>query len=162
MPTFRAAHRTHIGLSHSHETLLQASNSWTLSRNGEPLWTLQADGEALSVHYSASPGVLHYFRLADATLIPLPPEHESTRHMPGRAQGRPQGSPLRFSAGDAYIAVSPGVARITDSPAIARFIHLRDYFNADKLAEALLAHLLELAGADQIPEDVTVLVVEAR
>ncbi|MGQ0604840.1 MAG: hypothetical protein ACT4QE_24425 [Anaerolineales bacterium] len=147
-------------MSHSHETLLQASDSWTLSRNVEQLWTLQADGEALTVHYSASPGVLHYFRLADATLIPLPPEHAPTRHI--IRQGRPQGSPLRFSAGDAYIAVSPGVARITDSPAVARFIHLRDYFNADKLAEALLAHLLELACTDQIPEDVTVLVVEAR
>ena len=109
------------------------------------------------------PGFFHYFRLADATLIPLPPEHEATRHKPGRLPGgRPQGSPLQFAAGDAYIAVSPGAGRLADSPGIARFLHLRDYFNAEKMAEALLAHLLELAGTDEIPEDVTVLVVEAR
>lgn len=163
MPTFKAAYRTQIGLNHSHETLLQTSDSWTLSRNTEPLWTVQADRETLSVRYSASPGVLHYFRLADATLIPLPPGRPANGFAVRSSEAHSASpSPLRFSAGDAYIALSPGAARITDSPAIARFIHLRDYFNAEKLAVALLAHLLELAGSDQLPEDVSVLVVEAR
>lgn len=120
------------------------------------------DPARLVLEYSALPGVLHYFRLADATLYPLPPEHEPAHHrlIPGR--GPALGAPLQFSAGDTYIAISSGAARFTDSPTVARFLHLRDYFNAAKLAAALLAHLTELAGGSPLPEDVTVLVVEAR
>jgi hypothetical protein len=96
-------------------------------------------------------GMWHYFRLADATLKPL-----------GDRPG-----PLPFAAGDTYIALSPGVRRVADSAddvrhAIARFLHLRDDFNADKLADALLAHLAELAGVAELPEDITALVIEAR
>lgn len=116
----------------------------------------------LSLQYTAMPGVLQFFRLADGTLIPLPPEHAPARHhlLPERSES--QGEPLQFTAGDAYLALSPGVGRLADSPAVARFLHLRDYFNAEKLVEALLAHLLELGGAPEAPEDVTALVVEAR
>jgi hypothetical protein len=120
------------------------------------------DPQAMTLEFTAVPGVLHYFRLADATLLPLPPEHAPAGHqlVPGR--GPAVHLPLKFSPGDAYVAVSPGGARLIDSPALARFIHLRDYFNADKLAEALQAHLLEAAGPSPLAEDVTVLVVEAR
>jgi hypothetical protein len=102
--------------------------------------------EALTLSCQAADDAWHYFRFADSTLKPLPP--------------RP--AALAFSPGDAYIAITPGASKIADSPAIARFLHLRDYFNAEKLAEALLAHLVELAGTDEFPEDVTVLVIEAR
>ncbi len=102
--------------------------------------------EALTLRCAAADDAWHYFRFADSTLKPLPPRPEA----------------LAFSPGDAYIALTPGASKIADSPAIARYLHLRDYFNADRLAEALLAHLAELAGTDEFPEDVTVLVIEAR
>jgi hypothetical protein len=95
---------------------------------------------------SATGGTLHYFRFADATLRPLPPAPPA----------------LPFARGDAYIALSPGALRLADAPAIARFIHLRDYFNADRLARGLLEFLGQQAGLAGFPEDVTVLVVEAR
>jgi hypothetical protein len=90
--------------------------------------------------------VLQYLRLADARVKPLPPDP----------------APLQFTAGDTYIALSPGALQVADSPAIARFIHLRDYFNAETLAAALLNHLLGLGGAARPPADLTVLVLEAR
>lgn len=99
----------------------------------------------------AAAQILHYFRLADATVKLLPPAPP----------------PLIFQPGDAYVAITPGAARMAgDQPggagaAIARFIHLRDYFNAGRLAEALLAHLLEL-NASANPSGAGVLVVEAR
>jgi len=40
--------------------------------------------------------------------------------------------------------------------------HLRDYFNVDKLASALLAHLVEVAGVAEAPGNLTILVVESR
>jgi len=95
---------------------------------------------------AAIPGVAHYFRLADGTVKPLPPEPE----------------PMAFSAGDSYVALNPVALTLADSPAIARFIHLRDYFNVDKLASALMAHLVELAGVAEPPGNLTILVVEAR
>jgi hypothetical protein len=87
-------------------------------------------------------GALHYFRYADATLKPLPSDPP----------------PLILARGDAYIAVVPGPLALADSPAIARFLHLRDYFNAQRLAEALLAHLAETGGA----AGMSIVVVEAR
>lgn len=91
-------------------------------------------------------GIWHYFRLADATLKPL-------TNQPG---------PLAFAPGDAYIALSPGARRIADSPAVAGFLHMRDDFDAEKLADALLDRLAEMAGLDELPEDITALVIEAR
>jgi hypothetical protein len=120
----------------------------------------------LTLVHAATPGVLHYLRLADATLIPLPPEYPPSRHYLTPDRDQSQGGPLELAPGDAYIALSPGIARLADSPALARFLHLRDYFNAEKLTRALLAQVVELAGAlgpaGQPPEDVTILVVEVR
>jgi hypothetical protein len=158
MPVFVTAHRTCPGYSEKHEVVSVSSSLITLIDS----LRLSLDPASLTLHAAAQPGVLHYFRLADATLVPLPPEHPPALHRLIRWQAHWHGPTLHLAAGDAYIALSPGAARVADSPAIARFLHLRDYFNADKLAEALLAHLLELAGANPLPEDVTVLVVEAR
>jgi hypothetical protein len=91
-------------------------------------------------------GVWHYVRLADATLKPLADQ-------PGM---------IGFAPGDAYIALSPGACRVADSPTVARFLHLRDDFNAEKLAGTLLDHLVEIAGVNEPPEDLTALVVEVR
>jgi hypothetical protein len=112
-------------------------------RNVLDVWL---EPEAMTLRCTAADDAWQFFRFADSTLRPLPPRPEA----------------LAFSPGDAYIALTPGASRIADSPAIARFLHLRDYFNAEKLAEALLAHLAELAGTEGFPEDVTVLVIEAR
>jgi hypothetical protein len=108
--------------------------------------SVAADPAALSVTATAAPGVLHYLRYADATLKPL----------------LPSPPPLSLAPGDAYIAVAPGAVGAADGSAIARFLHLRDYFNAERLAQALLAHIVELAGEAVGVEYVTVLVVEAR
>ena len=104
-----------------------------------------------SVAPAAHRETLHYFRLADATVRPLPPTPAA----------------LTLERGDAYVAVTPAGARLAEtqtggaSAAVARFIHLRDYFNADRLAEALLAHLGEL-GEGAEAAGAGVLVVEAR
>jgi hypothetical protein len=100
----------------------------------------------LTLACAALPETPHYFRLADATVKPLPPNPE----------------PFALAAGDAYIALTPSALQLADSPAMARFIHLRDYFNAQKLASALLNHLTELAPGESVVEDVTVLVIEVR
>lgn len=128
----------------------------------EITWRAILDPFRLTLMHAAQPGVLHYFRLADATLIPLPPAYLPSRHelLPDREQSL--GEPLQFAPGDAYIALSAGLTHLTDSPALARFLHLRDYFNADNLTEALLARAAELAEGALPPEDVTALVVEAR
>ncbi|MGH2522360.1 MAG: hypothetical protein ACRDH2_07640 [Anaerolineales bacterium] len=107
---------------------------------------VELDPRRLSLSSAAALGVLHYFRFADGAVKPLP--------------ARP--GPLAFAAGDAYVALTPGVRRLAGSPALARFLHLRDDFNAETLAEALLAHLVELAKGAAFPEAVTALVVEAR
>jgi hypothetical protein len=44
---------------------------------------------------------------------------------------------------------------------IARFLHLRDYFNAERLAEGALDLLAQEAGGN-MPDGVGVIVVEAR
>ncbi len=109
------------------------------------------DPNALTLTAAAGHDTRHYYRLADGTVKPLPPTPP----------------PLPCRAGDAYIAVTPAAARLAApapggaSAAIARFLHLRDYFNAEKLAGALLAHVVEL-GADADAAGVGVLVVEVR
>lgn len=160
MPQLVLAHCAQAGANAQPETLTITPELITLVRNGSEVLRLALDVSALTLDFTAQMGVLHYFRLADATLLPLPPEHPPTRHK--LAPGRRHVPPLHFSAGDTYIAVSPGVAHLADSPALARFLHLRDYFNAEKLCAALLTHLEELAGGQPLPENLTVLVVEAR
>jgi len=100
---------------------------------------------AAALTASAAGGSRHYFRLADATLRPLPAE-----------------AALTFARGDAYIAISPGARRLADSPTIARYLHVHDGFNAERLADGLLRFLAQESGQAEFPEDVTVLVVEAR
>jgi len=155
MPVFSLALKTQRGLAQEHDrvtewfagTLITAPEHLSVARGAaQSVLDVSLEPKTLTLCCAAAEGVWHYFRWADATLKPLPPRPEA----------------LAFSPGDAYIALTPGASRIADSPAIARFLHLRDYFNADKLAEALLAHLAELAGTDEFPEDVTVLVIEAR
>jgi hypothetical protein len=134
MPTFYTARRTYP--NHTHTDV-----------PSESLYVdIHLDDTTLTLTCSARDNVWHYFRFADGTLKPLPAHPE----------------PLVFEPGDAYIALSPGARHITDSPTIARFLHLHDTFNAETLAAALLAHLIENAGNGAIIEDVTVLVVEAR
>ena len=107
---------------------------------------IQLEAETLTLTCSAQAGVWHYFRWADGTLKPLPPQPE----------------PISFEPGDTYIALSPSARHISDSPSVARFLHLHDNFNAEKLAAGLLTHLIE--NADRLPfsEEVTVLVIEVR
>ena len=95
---------------------------------------------------SAAPGVAHYFRLADGAVKPLTSDPE----------------PIMLGQGDTYVALNPVALTLADGPAIAQFIHLRDYFNVDKLASALLAHLVEVAGVAEAPGNLTILVVESR
>src|SRR5258708_1943659 len=106
---------------------------------------LAIDPAAATISASAAGGSRHYFRLAHATLRPLPAE-----------------AMLSLASGDAYIAVPPGARRLADSPAMARYLHLHDGFNAEHLADGLLRFLAQEAGQADFPEDVTVLVVEAR
>jgi hypothetical protein len=105
----------------------------TLTRANQPLLRVELNPAALALTAAAHAEVWHCHRWADATVKPLPPASEL----------------LSFYRGDAYIAVSP----ITDGPALARLIHLRDYFNAEKMAEAVWAHLLA---------PLAVIVIEAR
>jgi hypothetical protein len=110
-----------------------------------PLLSLALDPAPGSLSATASAGVLHYFRLADATLWPLPDEAPA----------------LAFDRGDAYVAVSPGALRV-NGRAIAQFLHVRDDFNAERLAEGLLELLRQEPGGGDLAADVTVVVVEAR
>ncbi len=112
---------------------------------GAALVRLAIDPAAATLAAATTGGSWHYFRLADATLRPLPAD-----------------AALTFARGDAYIAVSPGARLLVNSPAIARFLHLRDGFNAERLAGGLLSFLAQESGRVEFPEDVTVLVVEAR
>ena len=99
------------------------------------------DPAALTVEASTSGGVAHWLRLADASLRPL----------------TAQSALLVLERGDSYVALVTGDASLDPSVrmAAARFIHLRDYFNADKLAVALLLELENGRGLG-------VLVVECR
>ena len=106
---------------------------------------LAIDPSAKSLAAWAAGRSQHYFRLADATLRPMPAE---TR--------------LALARGDAYIALSPGALRLASRPAVARYLHVRDDFNAERLAEGLLHFLADEYGQAALPEDVTVLVIEAR
>ena len=137
------------GLQRRHRTVIQSATApWAVLRALAPDVCLSVllNPINLTLTCSAAPEVFHYFRLADATLKPLPPEPD----------------PVPFSAGDTYIALTPGARRIADSPAVAGFLHMRDDFNAEKLADTLLDHLIELAGGEELPEDITALVIEAR
>jgi len=132
-----------------HQALAHAGTAPRISLRAlspEAFLCVALNASALILACAAAEEVLHYFRFADATLKPLSDQ-------PG---------PLAFSPGDAYIALSPGVRRIADGPTVARFLHMRDDFNAEKLADALLDHLMEMAGVDELPEDITALVIEAR
>jgi hypothetical protein len=146
---------THPGVSPARDTLaglppdlaapLTAPLLLTLTNANTPLLTLHFDPAAAALTARAAPRVLHYYRLADATLKPLLPAPPV----------------IRLAPGDAYLALSPGVRALADSPAIARFLHLRDYFNAQRLAQATLHHLLA-DRAQPTPEDITIVVIEAR
>jgi hypothetical protein len=114
--------------------------------NEEPGLRVRADPGALRVEARMAGGGLHYFRLADATLKPLPPAPPA----------------LRLARGDAYVAVLPGAVGAADGPAVARFLHLRDYFNAERLARAVVGHVLEVGGEAAEGEAMVVVVVEAR
>ena len=109
----------------------------TLTHGGVVLLRLNLQSAALVLTATARTGVWHCHRWADATVKPLPPTP----------------APLRLERGDTYVAVF----RSSDSAALARFIHLRDYFNAEKMAEAVWAHAQEYGAAAQ-----AVIVVEAR
>jgi hypothetical protein len=77
---------------------------------------------------STTDAILHFLRLADAAL----------KHLgPGPCQ-------VLLAPGDAYVAVISGRQSLSSESklATARFIHLRDDFNANKLAVDLLKHLL--------------------
>lgn len=141
---YRSGGRAITGLPADWGTLLEAPAQIALAQGpgGPRLLQVAADPATLTVTATAAPDVLHYWRYADATLKPLPPAPP----------------PLGLARGDAYVAVAPGAVNAADGPAIARFLHLRDNFNAQRLAEALGAHIAELAG----DAAVTVLVVEAR
>ncbi|MBL8093093.1 MAG: hypothetical protein JNL73_02910 [Anaerolineales bacterium] len=128
---------------------------------------VQLDEATATIQPQAARGVFHYLRQSDATLIPLPPEHPEDGHKLVAWKldelGVRPGHPFRLNLrrGDAYVAVTPGAARLTDGTAIARFVHLRDYFNAERLAQALVDDVCG-GRAGQIPAAFTVLVVEAR
>ena len=167
MPTFHLAWRAVAGDGSAELTALLAGGETRLTppvalalaaptrlavRAGVPslaVLTGQVDPATGTITIAAERETLHYLRLADGTVQPQPPAPP----------------PWLCAAGDAYLAVTPGAARLAGgqlggaSTAIARFLHLRDYFNADKLAEAMLAHLLEM-GEDAASAGV--LVVEAR
>ena len=105
-----------------------------LARSAAQPWlTLLIDPETSTLKCTAAEHdpPWHYFRFADATVKPLAPG-------PGS---------WHFAPGDTYIAVTPGARQIADSPQAARFIHLHDAFNADKLAGAAVATVdVDLSG----------------
>jgi hypothetical protein len=103
---------------------------------------LHLDPAALALAASASEAAWHCLRLADATVRPLPAE----------------AGPLRLERGDAYVAVTAAAPLGPAAPAAARFIRIRDDFNARALAAGLLDQLAEAAPADGL----SVLVIECR
>ena len=124
------------------------------------------DEAASSLRAQTMRGVFHYLRQSDATLIPLPPEAHEVGHklVPWRLEELglrvDQVPSLTLRPGDAYVAVTPGAASLAEGTAIARFIHLRDYFNADRLSQALADDIRSGRGDPQTP--FTVMVIEAR
>jgi hypothetical protein len=109
----------------------------TLTHAGAALLRVEWQSAALALTARARAGVWHCHRWADATVRPLPPAPV----------------PLTFERGDTYVAVYS----CADSAALARFIHLRDYFNAEKMAEAVWAHAQESGAMAE-----AVIVIEAR
>ena len=101
------------------------------------------DPAGLTIAASVHGGVSHWLRLADASLRPLPA----------------RSGLLVLARGDSYVALvrSAPEADPAQRMAAARFVHLRDYFNADKLANALLRELHAEHGLG-----LGVLVVECR
>ena len=99
------------------------------------------DPAALTAAATVSGGVSHWLRLADASLRPVPD----------------QSGLMVLARGDSYVALVSSAPEPDPAQrmAAARFIHLRDYFNADKLASALLEELAAENGLG-------VLVVECR
>ena len=157
MPIILSA-KTHPGLLGEHDRLvgwpLGAADAVTtplavtLLPGAAPqtgLIHLTLDPVTLTLAATSAGSSQHYFRLADATLRPLP-----------------AAATLTLARGDAYIAVSSGALRLTDSPAMARYLHVHDNFNAARLAEGLLRCLAQESGQTEFPEDVTVVVVYAR
>ena len=114
---FRAASPDMIALTGDPPTAL------TLTRHEAPLLNVNLQSAALALTATAHTEVWHCHRWADATVKLLPPTP----------------APLTLERGDTYVAVYP----YTDGAALARFIHLRDYFNAEKMAEAVWAHAQE-------------------
>jgi len=122
------------------QTLIRLSNG----RPREPLLRVTLEPALDRLSATAARGSLHYSRLADATLRPLPALAE-----------------VSFARGDTYIGLTPP-AGLAEPPAIARFLHMRDDFNAERLAEGVLDFLAQESGASDFPLDVSVIVVEAR
>ena len=113
----------------------------TASAGGPVCLEAALDPAALTAAASISAGVSHWLRMADASLRPLPA----------------RSGLLALTRGDSYVALVTGEAQPDPAQqmAAARFIHLRDYFNAEKMAEALLLELEAETGLG-------VLVVECR
>jgi hypothetical protein len=101
------------------------------------------DPAGLTVAASIAAQASHWLRLADASLRPL----------------TAQSGLLTLARGDSYVALVTSGAELDPAQrmAAARFIHLRDYFNAEKLASALLDELAAENG-----RGLGVLVVECR
>ena len=153
---FYAAIKTHPGQGGDHiefdgwrdgeagpvgaQTLIRLSNG----RPREPLLCVALQPALDRLSATAGGGSLHYFRLADATLRPLPMVAE-----------------VSFARGDTYIGLTPA-AGLAEPAAIARFLHMRDDFNAERLAEGVLRFLAQESGQRDFPLDVSVIVVEAR
>src|SRR5687768_13490191 len=131
MPTFNVALQTRRGSGPTRNAWFSDSSlspitqpTWlTLAHNCSSSFVLRSgpssDDGCLTIYLNptdltltcaAIPGTPHYLRWADATVKPLSPNPE----------------PFTLAAGDAYIALTPGALLLADSPAIARFIHLRD------------------------------------
>jgi len=92
------------------------------------LLVVSSERVLISSATSTTEAIIHFLRLADAALKQLGPD-------PGQ---------VVLAPGDAYVAVISGRQSLSSETtlATARFIHLRDDFNADKLAVDLLKHLL--------------------
>ena len=123
------------------------------------------DPEARSLTAAAGPGAWQYLRLADATLKMLPATPETFVCQPGDAYaavlvgGKYAGGKQASGKHAAGIHAAGGEAADL-ARAMARFIHLRDYFNADKLAAAGLEHLMGLCGEGSLSAGM--LVIELR
>ena len=149
MPALHVSAHTQPGRAPPHETLTVLGDpptTLTLTWAATPLLRVELDHTALAFTAIAHPEVWHYHRWADATIKPLPPQPDLIPLYPG----------------DSYLALSPGARALTDRYAIARFLHERDYFNAEKLAQAVLAQMLAETEASTLAYDFSIVVIEAR